>query len=158
MKALITIDHGEEGLDAARIEALISHVACSLGLPAQSEVSITFVDDAEMARLNEGYRGKEGPTDVLSFECDNLDDCFPEDGQTFEAGDIIIAPDVAVGQAKDLGHSLTEEVDTLIVHGMLHLMGYDHVEDDEAALMQEEQDALLASWWASQEGARDGMR
>lgn len=149
MEALITIEHGTDLLDEARIARLTAFAAQLLDLPDPSEVSLTFVDDDEMATLNEQHRGKTGPTDVLSFECDNLNDEFPTLDEPFETGDIIIAPDVAARQAQELGHSFAEEVDTLLVHGILHLMGYDHIEDDEAAEMQALQDEVLNAWWTT---------
>lgn len=152
MKALITMEHGADALDGPRICALAAFAAGELSVPEPSEVSITFVADDRMAQLNEAYRGKEGPTDVLSFECDNLEDGFPEGGEAFCAGDIILAPDVAARQAEELGHPFKEEVDTLLVHGMLHLMGYDHVDDADAEEMQALQDGILAAWWRSNGG------
>lgn len=153
MNALVSIECAHAGLSEARAAALARFCAQKLGLPDPAEVSITFVSDDDMAHLNERHRGKIGPTDVLSFECDNLDDGFPEDGEVFEAGDIIVAPKVACRQAEELGHTFTEEVDTLLVHGILHLLGYDHIEDADAEEMQTAQDALLAAWWATTEGA-----
>ncbi len=152
MKALIAIEHGASMVDEARVADLAAFAAEQLCIPEPAEASITFVDDEQMAKLNEGYRGKAGPTDVLSFECDNLEDGFPAADEVFEAGDIIMAPDVAARQAHELGHSFEEEVDTLLVHGILHLMGYDHIEDADAAQMQALQDKVLACWWARQGG------
>ncbi len=153
MDALITVDHGEGLIEVSRAEQLIAFAADQLKLPASSEVSITFVANEEMARLNEGFRGKQGPTDVLSFECDNLDDGFPQD-TAFQAGDIIIAPDVAAAHASELGHPLAWEIDTLLVHGLLHLIGYDHLEEEEAQVMEGLQDDILASWRQGIEGGR----
>ena len=156
MRALVTVEHGAGLVDEARIGLLVAFAGRHLAMPEPSEASISFVDDAEMASLNEEYRGKVGPTDVLSFECDNLEDGFPVGDGIFEAGDIILAPDVAARQAKELGHTFTEEVDTLVVHGILHLSGYDHIEDDEAAEMQRLQDEVLAAWWGTPEGCIHG--
>ena len=154
MEALITVDHGEDLIDASRVERLIAFAADQLELPDPSEVSVTFVTDEEMARLNEGFRGKQGPPDVLSFECDTLDDGFPQEEEGFEAGDIIIAPDVAAAQASELGHALAQEIDTLLVHGLLHLIGYDHIEEEEAQVMEGLQEDILASWRQGIEGGR----
>lgn len=153
MEAFITCEEGIACVDEARIRHLVQFAADSLGLPEPSEVSISFVTDEHIAEMNDRFRGKTGPTDVLSFECDNLDDGFPMDGDMYEAGDIIIAPAVAMKQAQELGHSFEEEVDLLIVHGLLHLQGYDHVDDDDAALMQQVQDGILSKWHVHQLGA-----
>lgn len=155
MEALVVSEYaGSSGACAneKRAAHLAVFAAQHLSFPAAAEVSITFVNNERMAELNETFRGKCGPTDVLSFECDNVEDNFPE-GETFQAGDIIIAPDVAAQQAACLGHSFDEEIDTLLVHGMLHLIGFDHIEDDEAAEMQQHQDAILNAWWQTEAGA-----
>lgn len=121
--------------------------------PENTEVSISFVDDGEMARLNESYRGKDGPTDVLSFECDNIDDGFDMmpsgcDDMPYELGDIIIAPDVAKRQNDEFATTFQEEIELLLVHGLLHLCGYDHIEDVEAQVMEARESELLEEWRA----------
>ncbi|WP_304424831.1 rRNA maturation RNase YbeY, partial [uncultured Adlercreutzia sp.] len=91
-----------------------------------------------------------GPTDVLSFECDNIaDDITAADGPAcplYELGDVIIAPDVAEAQSQEYGNSLEQEVSLLLVHGLLHLCGYDHIEDDEAEIMEAREAELLREW------------
>lgn len=84
---------------------------------ARGEVSIALVSDARMRALNRRYRRRDRPTDVLSF---------PVDGATGPLGDIVIATGVARRQAKDAGHSYQSELRVLALHGLLHLMGYDH--------------------------------
>jgi probable rRNA maturation factor len=112
------------------------------------ELSVAIVEIAEMTELNERHRGKEGPTDVLSFPCD--DPCaVVEAGEPVMLGDVIIAPAVAERQAAEYGHTVEEELNLLIVHGVLHLLGYDHVEDEQAAAMQARERALLEAWIAA---------
>jgi len=112
--------------------------------PENCAVSLTLVDAQEMAALNAEYRGKDGPTDVLSFPCD-------EAGETSDAetplllGDVIIAPEVAAAN----NVALLDELRLLTVHGLLHLLGYDHEVEDEATAMEQRQDALLAKWASS---------
>lgn len=91
--------------------------ACELVLPRAAGVAVCLVSDAEIARLNRTYRGKGGATDVLSF---------PADGT---GGDIAISPAAARRNARSLGHSVPEELRVLILHGVLHLAGYDHETD-----------------------------
>ncbi len=150
MDILVDLRHREEDLAAFPFEQLARHVIESEGKPASTEVSITFVDDDEMAALNEEYRGIAGPTDVLSFECDNLDDeMAPRDGVedgVYELGDIVIAPDVAEAQCARYGNSLEAEIALLLVHGLLHLCGYDHMDDDEAEAMEARERELLAAF------------
>ena len=139
MEILITYGHREEDLASLPIRDLALFVLEREGKPINTEVSISFVDDTAMAELNERFRGMEGPTDVLSFECDNIDDDITAaDGPScpvYELGDIIIAPDVAARQSTEFGNSFEQEVSLLIVHGLLHLCGYDHIVDEEAEVI-----------------------
>lgn len=120
------------------------------GKPENTEVSVSFVDNDTIAELNERFRNMEGPTDVLSFECDNIaDDVTAADGPScplYELGDVIIAPDVAEAQAREYGNSLEQEISLLLVHGLLHLCGYDHIQDDEAEVMEAREAELLREW------------
>ena len=139
MEILITYGHREEDLASLPIRDLALFVLEREGKPINTEVSISFVDDTAMAELNERFRGMEGPTDVLSFECDNIDDDITAaDGPScpvYELGDIIVAPDVAARQSTEFGNSFEQEVSLLIVHGLLHLCGYDHIVDEEAEVI-----------------------
>ncbi len=150
MDILIDIRHREEDLACIPIEAIAHHVIESEGKPSSTEVSITFVDDEEMAALNEEFRGIVGPTDVLSFECDALDDEMASPSgateKVYELGDVIIAPDVAAAQCEGYGNSFEAEVALLLVHGLLHLCGYDHMEDAEAEAMEARERELLAAF------------
>lgn len=112
--------------------------------PDAVELSIALVDEDEIARLNEHYRGIEGPTDVLSFGCD--DPCPAAPGEPVTIGDVIIAPEVALRQADELGTTVESELDLLLVHGVLHLLGYEHETDADAAVMQGRERALLTAW------------
>ena len=151
MEILIDYAYGEELLAPLPLEELCRFVLEREEAPVASEVSLSFVDDARMAQLNAEFRGKEGPTDVLSFECDGLDDGFgaPDEGVNgapFELGDVVIAPDVALRQSAEFGHSFEAEVSLLLVHGLLHLLGYDHIDDDDAEEMEARERALLGAW------------
>ena len=154
MRVLMSMEGFSDVIDEARIADLCVSCMRTLGLPESTELSVSFVDNDAIAELNEEYRGKEGPTDVLSFECDNVDDGFPgeQDELDYTLGDIIIAPDVARAQAQELHEALSDEIELLVVHGVLHLCGYDHIEDGEAALMEKKQQELLALWRAHSEG------
>ncbi len=93
------------------------------------EVTVCFVDNREIARLNRRYRGKSKPTDVLSFPASvETRNGSPAPDGTF-LGDIAISPEVARDNAKKLGRTLDGELRVLILHGMLHLIGYDHESD-----------------------------
>ncbi|HSV38361.1 MAG TPA: rRNA maturation RNase YbeY [Nocardioidaceae bacterium] len=113
----------------------------------QAELCIKLVDEATIATLNEQWMGKEGPTDVLAFPMDELRPGLvneePEDGVL---GDLVLCAAVAERQAKEAGHAMADEVDLLTVHGILHLLGYDHAEPEEHREMFGLQARLLAEW------------
>lgn len=145
MQISITSHREPEPLDPAGFERLATFVLIGEEAPENCELSIAIVDLAEMAELNVQYRGNEGPTDVLSFECD--DPCaVASSGEPIMLGDVVIAPEVAETQAVEYGHTVEEELNLLLVHGVLHLMGYDHIDDAEAEVMQVRERAILAAW------------
>ncbi len=148
MDILVRYDHGEADLEGLSSEELVRFVLLEESMPDNTEVSISFVDDETMARLNEKYRGIVGPTDVLAFECDEDDGGTTVEtaANTHILGDVIIAPDVARKQAPLFGTSFTEEIELLIVHGTLHLCGYDHMDDDDAEVMERREVEILAAW------------
>jgi probable rRNA maturation factor len=112
--------------------------------PDEVELSVALVSEEEMAGLNRQYRGTEGPTDVLSFGCD--DPCPTGPGEAVTLGDVVIAPDVALAQAAEFGTTAEAELNLLLVHGVLHLLGYDHDTDEGAAAMQAREQVLLTAW------------
>jgi probable rRNA maturation factor len=106
-----------------------------------AELSITLVDDETIARLNAQWRQVEGPTDVLAFPMDQA----PEEGPPPRVlGDIVISVERALEQAAQEGHSLEREMEELLVHGLLHLVGYDHQEPREAERMARRQAELVS--------------
>ena len=147
MDILISYRYREADLAPLPLEELTRFVLASEGRPDATEVSISFVDDEVIAELNEKYRGKSGPTDVLSFECDGCgDEPGAAAGDVFELGDVIIAPDVAERQTAEFATTFEEEVSLLLVHGLLHQCGYDHVVDEEAEVMEAREAELLRAW------------
>lgn len=143
------VSHREpEVLDLVAFERLARFVLEREESPDAVELSIAVVELEEMTGLNEQYRAKEGPTDVLSFPCD--DPCaVVEPGEPVAIGDVVIAPEVAERQAAEYGHTVEEELNLLLVHGILHLLGYDHEDDDAAAAMQARERILLEAWTAA---------
>ena len=142
------VSHREpEPLDLTAFERLAAFVLDHEEAPAYTELSIAVVDLAEMTELNERYRGASGPTDVLSFECDDL--CAADADEPVTLGDVVIAPEVAEGPAEEYGHTVEEELNLLLVHGVLHLLGYDHEADEDASAMQARERALLTAWAAA---------
>ncbi len=117
----------------------------SEGMKDEAEVSVMFVDDAQIAQLNEQYREKPQPTDVLSFPlgCDGQYDTNKDTGAKM-LGDIVISMQRATEQAEMYGHTLQREVAFLTVHSMYHLLGYDHENGGmEAVKMREKEEATL---------------
>lgn len=153
MEVLIDYTYGQEALAGFPVEDLARLVLETEEMPHNAEVSISFVDNTEIAELNREYRGIDGPTDVLSFECDlddEDDEMFSEEDPVFQLGDIIIAPDVARAQTETFGTTFEQEMSLLLVHGLLHLCGYDHIEDEEALEMQAREKEILGTWFAGQ--------
>jgi len=113
---------------------------------SSADVGVVVTGDATVRDLNRRYRGEDAPTDVLSF-------AFGEDagefvlppGKSTRLGDVVISLPAARRQAKQAGHSLERELALLLVHGLLHLLGYDHATDDDARVMRSRESALLAT-------------
>ena len=136
------------------IEAALDYEAC----PYETEVNLLITDNEQIHEMNFQFRQIDRPTDVLSFpmidyeEPGNFDfledeevqdDCFnPETGELL-LGDIVISAQKVVEQSEEYGHSRKREYAFLIAHSMLHLMGYDHMEPDEAAVMEKKQREIL---------------
>ena len=123
--------------------AIAAHVLAAEGVERDVEISLSYVDEDEMHELNRQWRDIDRTTDVLSFECDSaFDEDIPLD-EVIELGDIILAPEVIARQAPGFGNAPADECRLMLVHGLLHLLGYDHIEDDEAEEMEAREDALL---------------
>jgi probable rRNA maturation factor len=129
--------------------ALVLNKAAELyALSPQTEVGLTWADDAYIQKLNLEYRGKDMPTDVLSFA---LNDTLNEEPEILNTpgdaeillGDIIISLETAARQAEEYGHSFLREIAFLTVHGILHLLGYDHLEAEEEQEMRQEEKYIL---------------
>jgi probable rRNA maturation factor len=148
----------ESGLDVdePRLAALARHVLDDLHVHPLAELSVLLVGTAAMTDLHQRWLGEPGPTDVLAFPMDELQVPPPGRGSADRGGDsadipsllgdVVLCPQVAADQAAEAGHQLQDEFDLLCTHGILHLLGYDHAEPDEHAIMFGLQDRLLASW------------
>jgi probable rRNA maturation factor len=125
-------------VDVDRWSRLASDVLATEG--ARGELTLTFVDRAEIAALNREHLGHDGPTDVLSFPLDD-DDVQP--GVPVLLGDVVVCPVVAAEQARSHAGTLDDELALLVVHGVLHVLGHDHADDDDAAVMRARELELL---------------
>jgi len=136
-------------LDERALVALARHVLHQLRIHPLAELSVLLVDVATMEQLHLQWMDEPGPTDVLAFPMDELrpggdDDAEPEPGLL---GDVVLCPEVAAKQAREAGHPTENELHLLCTHGILHLLGYDHAEEDEEREMFALQTSLLTSWW-----------
>jgi probable rRNA maturation factor len=146
-------------VDVARVARLCRFVLDRLRVHPLAEMCLTFVDEDTIGEMNEKWMGKSGPTDVLAWPMDELRPGMvneePEEGVL---GDIAICPQVAQRQAEEAaargqaGYEPVDEIDLLTVHGILHLLGYDHAEPEEHAEMFGLQARLLAEWQAVRAG------
>lgn len=124
-------------------EALLQHAYAYLSQQGDAELSVSYVDNVEIQDLNATYRDKDSVTDVISFAMEDEEDNIIHEDAGRALGDIIIADAVARAQAEDYGHSEMREFVFLALHGFLHLLGYDHMTDDDEREMNALQDAIL---------------
>ena len=116
-----------------------------MGIHPESDLGITLVDEDEITKLHIQWMDLPGPTDVLSFPMDELKPFSASDGPGI-IGDIVICPQFAAKQA--INHSTADEISLLTVHGVLHLLGFDHAREEEHKVMFGLQDKTLAEWKA----------
>ncbi len=142
MEIQIRMDCPIPGLDDRKIRVKAKRALEDLGCH-DKELSLLFTTDETIARLNEQYRGREGATDVLSFAL--MEGTEPALFESVMLGDVVISVDTALREAKELGQSLERTVDQLLIHGILHLLGFDHEKSSEdAGRMAKEEKRLLA--------------
>ena len=143
------LDESGHDVDIRHLAALSRFVLDQMRVHPLAELCIKAVDEETIAGLNAQWMDKEGVTDVLAFPMDELRPGLvneePEEGVL---GDLVLCPAVAERQGETAGHGTQAEVELLTVHGILHLLGYDHAEPDEHAEMFGLQDRLLAQWRA----------
>ena len=133
------------------IEKAMDYEAC----PYEAEINVLITDNEQIQQINAENRGIDAPTDVLSFpmieyetpaDFDALEDMWevfhPETGELL-LGDIVLSVDKIKAQAEEYGHSVERELSFLVAHSMLHLFGYDHMEEDERAVMEQKQREIL---------------
>lgn len=138
------------------IEKVVDKALDQEGCPYEVELNVILTDNQEIRLINKDYRDIDAPTDVLSFPMidyttpsdfsgleEDEDNYFnPESGELM-LGDIIVSVEKVIEQAKEYGHSNERELAFLIAHSMMHLFGYDHMEDDERIIMEEKQRNVL---------------
>ena len=146
MEILIRMDCPIPGLDEQKIRVKAKRALEDLGC-LDKELSVLFTDDEHMAALNRQYRDKEGPTDVLSFPMtEDLDgEIAPALFEPVMLGDVVVSVETALRDAEELEQSFERTVDRLLIHGILHLLGYDHEKSQtDAMCMTKEEERLMA--------------
>lgn len=151
-------EQNEHPVDLARWVSLAQSVLHAEGVRGEAELSLAFVDEAVIGDLNRRFMGVDGPTDVLAFPIDDPIDAgrWPDAGSTgpdreppelaelpLLLGDVVVCPAVAAKQAPEHAGSYDDELALLVVHGVLHVLGHDHAEPEEAAVMQAKERELL---------------
>ena len=140
-------------VDVTEFAKLSRFVMGRMRVHPEAELCVKLVDEATMAEFNKHYMGKDAPTDVLSFPMDELRPA--RDGEPEEdgiLGDMLLCPQYASAQAPSFNRTPDDEMRLLTIHGILHLLGYDHAEPDEEREMFTLQARLLAEW----QGVRSG--
>lgn len=149
------VNESDVDVDVSALASQARFVLDRLRIHPMAELSVVLVDEAAMTDLHMRWMDLPGPTDVLSFPMDELrqpdDDDEPEPGML---GDVVLCPTVAARQAQAAGHGLDDELALLLTHGILHLLGHDHAEPDEHAVMFGLQARLLAEWVAHRGSVR----
>jgi probable rRNA maturation factor len=166
----VTIEIANESgvtVDEVALASVARYVLDQLRIHPLAELSVLLVDEVAMTELHVKWMDEPGPTDVLSFPMDELrppslggaqatraggEEPGPEPGLL---GDVVLCPKVAATNARQAGHSTQQELELLCVHGILHLLGYDHADSEEEAEMFGLQDDLLRSWRADTAGQDD---
>ncbi|GGL84416.1 rRNA maturation RNase YbeY [Nakamurella endophytica] len=143
-------------VDEAGLVAVSRFALDQLGINPLAELSVLLLDVPAMTELHVKWMDEPGPTDVMSFPMDELDTArHPDQSGPGPAllGDVVLCPAVAVEQAAQAGHGLDDELDLLTVHGILHLLGFDHAEPAEEREMFRRQTELLDLWRDTREQA-----
>jgi probable rRNA maturation factor len=130
----------EVPVDEARMSSLARHSLAAEGVDEGAELSILLVTQEHMRQLNARFAGEDYATDVLAFPM------MEDDEESVLLGDVVICPRVAGRNAASLGHALGRELDVILVHGTLHLLGYDHQRDEDTSTMNGRLKDLLDSF------------
>ena len=140
-------------VDELGLLQLAEFALAELRIHPQADLSILLVDEAAMAELHQRFMDQPGPTDVMSFPMDELR--APELGQSpprGTLGDIVICPQFTSAQAPENGREPAEEIQYLLIHGLLHLLGHDHADAGERAVMFGLNDRIIADWRRTKDG------
>jgi len=140
--------------DLKLVESLLQHAAKIEQVENGTELSVTFVTNEAIHEINKEYRHKDAPTDVISFALEELGEgetAIIAEGMPRILGDVIISIDRTREQAEEFGHSFERELGFLAVHGLLHVLGYDHMVPEDEKIMFGKQDEILESYGLSRD-------
>ena len=164
IEVFVADEQAERPVDTLRWVRLAEAVLGEEGVRGDAELSMLFVDEAAMSDLNKRFLGKDGPTDVLAFPIDEepveggrspdsggTGPGFPSEPSDMPTvlGDVVICPTVAARNAPEHAGSYDDEMALLVVHGVLHLLGMDHLDEDEATTMERREQELLEKFHRS---------
>jgi probable rRNA maturation factor len=146
--SVFVADEQADSIGLADLHSLAEMILDEEGYPEDAEVTILFVDESEMANYNEKFLERHGATDVLAFPLEELIPGVTPDhdphGPPLALGDVVIAPAYVRRQAVEHEVAFEDEMSLMVAHGILHLLGYDHIDDDDAERMEERERQLLA--------------
>lgn len=125
------------------LTSLLQFGMAELGLHPECDLDVLLVDEEEMTQLHIKWMDEPGPTDVLTFPMDEL---RPNSSEPGILGDIVLCPQVAIRQAESANHSFTHEISILGIHGLLHIVGYDHDNKEDEKKMFDLQESIVARW------------
>lgn len=138
----------DEGIALAlsedELNSVFEVVLNSESIERACNVSVSVVSARHMQEINLEWRGIDTPTDVISLECERPDDPDLAPDEPCELGDIFMAPEVLAVQAQKFGTSEADETRLMAIHSLLHLLGYDHIDEQDAIIMEQREDELLA--------------
>mgnify|MGYP001941402092 FL=1 len=144
-------------VDERRLLQLTGYALQTLRIHPQADLNIILVDEDVMASYHERFMGLPGPTDVLSFPMDEMRAPDPDEpAPRGLLGDIVICPQFTSAQAPENGREPQDEIDYLLIHGLLHLLGHDHAEPQEKAVMFGLNDKIIAGWHEHRAGMATG--
>lgn len=144
--AIEVLNETDYDIDIQRVVSLGKHLYQGLHIHPESDVAVVFVDNDAMSYLHKEWMGLDGPTDVMSFPMDELRPGTQQAPSEGLLGDIVISPTVAAEHAAQGHHTVADEIALLVTHGLLHLLGFDHHDEEEKLHMFSTQNQLLESF------------
>ncbi len=139
----VEVDDGVEGVDQASLIAMLERVLSEDEVADGASIALVLSDDALLQELNLRHRDVDAPTDVLSFPASEGEEFPTPEGEPVYLGDIVVSVESVARQAAEVGLTTGDELAHVILHGLLHLLGYDHEEPDEEAVMKAREEAVL---------------